>query len=77
MTDASGPGKGLWDGSSGETVTFKPGTEAIVCVPKTLTLSVMTVGSEVDGCGRTTFPEDIQDTIVKILTLGGALRNVQ
>jgi len=37
----------------------------------------MTVGSEFDGCGRTAFPEDIQDTIVKILTFGGALRNVQ
>jgi hypothetical protein len=77
LTDASGPGDGLWDVSSGETVTFNPGTEVTVAIPSTLPLSVMTVGSEVDGCDRTAFPEDIQDGILRVLTLGGALRNIQ
>jgi hypothetical protein len=77
LTDASGPGDGLWDVSSGETVTFKPGTEATVSISSNLPLSIMTVGSEVDGCDRTAFPEDIQDGILRVLTLGGALKSIQ
>jgi hypothetical protein len=67
LTDASGPGDGLWDVSSGETVTFDPGTEVIVDIPPTVPLSIFTVGSEVDGCDRTAFPENVQSTIVDII----------
>jgi hypothetical protein len=55
LTDASGPGDGLWDVSEGETVTFRPGTELTVDLPPTTPLVIFTVGSEVDPCGRTDF----------------------
>jgi len=55
LTDASIPGAGLWDVSEGETVQFRPGTELTVEIPPTMPLVIFTVGSEVDGCGRTDF----------------------
>lgn len=55
LTDASGPGAGLWDVSEGETVRFRPGTEHSVDLPPTTPLVLFTVGSEVDPCGRTDF----------------------
>jgi hypothetical protein len=55
LTDASGPGDGLWDVSEGETVSFRPGTELTVDLPPTTPLLIFTVGSEVDECGRTDF----------------------
>lgn len=67
LTDASGPGDGLWDVSSGETVTFDPGTEVTVDIPTTIPLSVLTVGSEVDGCDRTSFPASIQNKIAELV----------
>lgn len=69
LTDASGPGDGLWDVSSGETVTFDPGTEVTVDIPATLPLSIFTVGSEVDGCDRTVFPREIQETLNDLLRI--------
>jgi hypothetical protein len=75
LTDAGGSGGGLWDVGSGETVTFPAGTEKTVEVPSNLPLSILTVGSEVDGCDRTAFPEDVQSEIVRVLTLYG-LRNI-
>jgi hypothetical protein len=69
LTDASGPGDGLWDVSSGESVTFDPGTEVAVDIPATLPLSIFTVGSEVDGCGRTVFPREIQETLNDLLSV--------
>ena len=59
LTDTSGPGAGLWDVSSGETVTFDLGTEVTIDIPDIVPLSILTVGSEVDGCDRTVFPESI------------------
>jgi hypothetical protein len=67
LTDASGPGDGLWDVSNGETVTFDLGTEVTVDIPANVPLSVLTVGSEVDGCDRTAFPESIQDKISELI----------
>ncbi|MEP6576079.1 MAG: hypothetical protein ABJB85_06610 [Nitrososphaerota archaeon] len=67
LTDAGGSGGGLWDVSSGETVTFPANTAVSVDVPGNLPISIFTVGSEVDGCDRTAFPEDVQDSIVSIL----------
>jgi hypothetical protein len=46
------PPFGLGDVSEGETVYFDPGTEVTVNLPKTLPLSIFTVGQEVDECGR-------------------------
>lgn len=63
MSRSSG-GAGLWDVSTGETVNFPPGSEITVDIDKTLPLSIFTVGSEIDGCGRTAFPENIQDKVV-------------
>jgi hypothetical protein len=67
LTDASGPGDGLWDVSNGETVTFDPGTEVTVDIPDNVPLSVLTVGSEVDGCDRTAFPESVQEKITELI----------
>jgi hypothetical protein len=55
LTDASGPGDGLWDISDEETVTFRPGTEITVDLSPPTPLVIFTVGSEVDPCGRTDF----------------------
>lgn len=69
LTDLSrsSGGAGLWDVSSGETVNFPPGSEITVDIDKTLPLSIFTVGSEIDGCGRTAFPENIQDKVVSTI----------
>jgi hypothetical protein len=55
---------GLWDVSSGETVNFPPGSEIVIDIDKSLPLTIFTVGSEVDGCDRTSFPADIQGKVV-------------
>ncbi len=60
----------MWDVSDGETVTFNPPKKITVTVPKNLPLSIFTVGSEVDGCDRTSFPESIQSDIVSALSQG-------
>ena len=67
LTNAGGSGGGLWDVSSGETVTFPAGTKVTVDVPSNLPLSVFTVGSEIDGCDRTAFPSNIQSKVVAAL----------
>lgn len=58
---------GLWDVSSGETVNFPAGSEITVDIDKSQPLSIFTVGSEVDGCGRTAFPASVQNEVVKAL----------
>src|SRR4029078_10578653 len=58
---------GLLDVSSGETVNFPPGSEITVDIDKSQPLSLFTVGSEIDGCGRTAFPHDVQTELVKYL----------
>jgi hypothetical protein len=40
LTDASGPGDGLWDISSGETVSFDRGTEVTVDISDYVPLSI-------------------------------------
>jgi hypothetical protein len=55
---------GLWDVSSGEMVKFPPGSEIVIDIDKSLPLTIFTVGSEVDGCDRTSFPADIQSKVV-------------
>ena len=67
LTNAGGSGGGLWDVSSGETVTFPAGTKVTVDVPSNLPLSVFTVGFEIDGCDRTAFPSNIQSKVVAAL----------
>jgi len=63
LTDASGPGAGLMDVSNGETVNFKPGTQVTIERQETIPISIFTVGTEVDGCGRGAFPDNIQQTL--------------
>jgi hypothetical protein len=63
LTSASGPGSGLMDVSQGETVSFKQGNVAITEIPNNVPLSIFTVGSEVDDCGRSPFPDSIQQTL--------------
>ena len=63
LTHASGPGAGLNDVSKGETVTFNRGNVAIQEIPNNIPLSIFTVGSEVDDCGRTPFPDNIQQSL--------------
>lgn len=54
LSDASGPGSGLWDVSSGETVTFDASAEIMVDVESKSPLSILTVGTEKDNnCGST------------------------
>lgn len=70
LTDPNAPGQGLWDVSDEETVTFSPSKEITVSVSKNIPLSIFTVGSEVDGCDRTAFPENIQSNVVSALSKG-------
>jgi hypothetical protein len=77
LTDLSGPGQGLWDVGRGETVTFNPSAEVVVDILPQFPLSIFTVGSEVDGCDRTAFPELIQEVVLKVLTVGGSLKPIQ
>ena len=69
LTDMSrsAGGAGLWDVSSGETVNFPSGSEITVDIDRSQPLSIFTVGSEVDGCGRTAFPTSVQNEVVKAL----------
>jgi Ca2+-binding RTX toxin-like protein len=46
-----------------EKINFKPGTEIDLDIPSKWPLSIFTVGSEVDDCGRDTFPEVIPDVV--------------
>ena len=62
LTYASGPGSGLWDVSNGESLTFKRANKVITEIPNNVPLSIITAGSEVDGCGRAKFPDNIQDS---------------
>jgi hypothetical protein len=59
LTAASGPGEGLWDVDKGERVYFDPGTEVELTLTPGQPFSIMTVGSEVDGCGKTNFPKTV------------------
>jgi Ca2+-binding RTX toxin-like protein len=63
LTAASGPGAGLNDVSNGETVTFKPGTQISIGRQETIPISIFTVGTEVDGCGKAAFPDNIQQIL--------------
>ena len=63
LTAASGPGAGLNDVSNGETVTFKPDTKISIGRQATIPISIFTVGSEVDGCGKAAFPDNIQQIL--------------
>jgi hypothetical protein len=62
LTDAS-VGGDLYDVENGQTVNFKPGTQIITEIPNTFPVSIFTVGSEVDSCGRTSFPDNIQQEL--------------
>lgn len=68
LTDLSrkSGGYGLRDVSKDETVKFAPGTKILVDVPVNIRLSVFTVGSEDDGCGKENYPPDIQDKILSM-----------
>jgi hypothetical protein len=67
LTDLSrsAGGAGLSDVSKYETVKF-PKKEIIVEIPKNIRFSIFTVGSEVDDCGRTAFPPNIQNKILSV-----------
>lgn len=51
---------GLMDVSPGQKLNFNPGTEMSVELPETISLSIRTVGVEVDGCGRLTLPDQFK-----------------
>jgi hypothetical protein len=68
LSDKSGPGSGLWDVSSGETVYFDEGTEVILQTPKPRLISIFTVGSEKDnGCGSTASFPDMQSAVANAM----------
>ena len=62
LTDAS-VGGGLSDVGNGDTINFKPGSQIITELPNTVPISIFTVGTEVDDCGRTPFPHNIQQML--------------
>jgi hypothetical protein len=52
----------LWDVSNGQKINFESGTEYhIPLLGVYVPLSIFTIGQEVDGCGRYTFPATIRD----------------
>jgi hypothetical protein len=53
----------LYDVGDGDTLKFAPDTQIITELPNTVPLSIFTVGTEVDGCGRGKFPDNIQETL--------------
>lgn len=69
LTDASGPGSGLWDVSPGETVIFAPSTQVTLYLPLTTPLSIFTVGAEIDDCGRIEFPDQDNPHLITLLNL--------
>ena len=62
--------QGLWDVSNGETVNFPAGSSITVSIDRTVPLSFFTVGSEVDGCGRTAFSSNVQSKLTFLLSKG-------
>jgi hypothetical protein len=56
-------GPPLYDVGDGDTLKFAPDTQIIAELPNTVPLSIFTVGTEVDGCGRGNFPDNIQQTL--------------
>jgi hypothetical protein len=54
---------GLTDVSSGETVKFCPGNSMTVNLNSTLPLTILTFGTEDDGCSGPVFPANIQPVI--------------
>ena len=54
---------GLYDVGDGDTINFKPGTQVITKIPNTVPLSIFTVGTEVDDCGRGRYPDNMQQTL--------------
>jgi hypothetical protein len=53
----------LWFAGNGETYYFKQNNEITQDIPDTFPLSIFTVGSEVDGCGRGQFPQSIANLV--------------
>ena len=53
-------GPPLYDVGDGDTLKFAPDTQVITELPNTVPLSIFTVGSEVDSCGRGKYPDNIQ-----------------
>jgi hypothetical protein len=80
LTDAA-KGK-LWDVGEPFAATFRPQPAVTVSIPSTSSLSIFTVGSEVDGCGRTAFPGELSSVATAVLDtdinkVGYAIREIQ
>jgi hypothetical protein len=75
LTEASGPGSGLWDVSLGERVFFDEGTE--ITIETLMPLSIFTAGAEVDSCGRPAFPDNMQYAVLKALQAVNALEEIE
>jgi hypothetical protein len=77
LSDKSGPGSGLWDVSSGETVYFDEGTEVTLQTPNPRLISIFTVGSEKDnGCGSTASFPDMQSAVANAIKPTAGLYNI-
>lgn len=61
------PSPGLYDVSPGETIGFTPDARVTIEIPNTLSLSIFTVGEEVDRCGRGNHPDNEYDQLITIL----------
>jgi hypothetical protein len=57
---------GLTDVSSGETVKFRPGNFMAVNIDSTLPLTIVTAGTEHDGCKNSILPSNIQPVILSM-----------
>lgn len=67
----------MMDADEGDTFTFTKGTQVTVNLPKTHPLSIFTAGVELDGCGRSAFPEVNVARVQDDLTLADVFKNPQ
>jgi hypothetical protein len=54
----------LWFAEEGKTYSFDTGTQITIEIPETFPLSIFTTGSEVDDCGRDSFPKLIPNVVI-------------
>ena len=67
----------MMDADEGDTFHFTTGTEVTVALAKSLSLSVFTVGVELDGCPRLAFPDVSIFWVLDKLTLVDVFKNPQ
>jgi hypothetical protein len=64
-----GCGPGLLDADDGEQFYFKPGTEITVYLRPSRTLSIFTIGEELDNCDRLLYPRTLERELFSILSV--------